>query len=1154
MALHLHLGSAGSGKTTGLHQRILKEASTDKQRSFLIVVPEQFTLQTQREIIEKSDNHGMMNIDVLSFARMSHRVFEELGITMLPILEDTGKGMIVKKVAIENKEKLSVYRGKVSNRGFIEEMKSLIAEFYQYGIGADEIEKMLELASDRKNLSSKLTDISILYNAFADFIDGRFCMNEEITDRLCEVAAESKLLKDSVIAFDCFTGFTPSQYNCIRMLLGMCKDVHVALTIDLKELEKATDEASLFHLSAKTILKLEKQANELGVNVIKHTYASEQGRFSQSPALRHIEENIFRYPYTQGTNDGAIRLLSCDTKEQEVAYAIARIRELVFEEGYRYQDIAIVTGDVGAYSGIISREALKADIPLFIDEKKSIRNTSAVEFILSALEIIRSDFAYESVFRFLKAGYVEISADDISRLENYCIRFGIKGYNRWKKEWKVSAKNNDISEENLAKINSARAYFVELMSKLYEAEGISKAEKAAPTVRERIALLYGILDQCKVEEKLYYKAEALGKSESVKDRIAGKEKSQLFRSIIDVFNRIDGLLAGDSMPLKEFTDVLDTGFNEAKVRNIPGGADSIVLGDIERTRLSNKKVIFLLGVNDNVIPKQSGAGGILSDYDRSLFEEHDIELSPTKKENAYLSEFYLYLALTRPSEKLFMSFARMGEDDKEGRPAYIIGRLQKLFYNLKITDYSEIDKTNPYVILGSDKGLSAVTAALRTNSERPMDDSEKIILSLWEQENEKLAKLLRSAAKRRNTKQSIGEETAEKLYGECIRGSITRLQNFAECAFLHFLKYGIGIKERDEYQLSGLEIGNIYHTALEKYGKLVEAQKKSWRDVAGEERVALEEKAIEQALAEYLDIVESSKRNEYFKNRLKRVLSRTVDMITEQISAGSFEVKYLEQSFEHSNRFLSLRGKIDRVDVAEKNGKTYVRVIDYKSGKQSFDLNKLYYGLQLQLVVYLRECGVNAENAGMYYLKVDDPLIDATKSGFDISKLEELRKKAFVLDGLSVSNPDILELSDSNLASDGELIEGGKSLVLGLGTKKGEKLPKGVNINDLSPEESAQYKTSLDRYALRKVVSAEKMAYLTEFAAQKTTEMTMQIKSGMADINPYLYQNNSPCTYCAYKSICSFDSKLGDEYRELEKDAADKYLWENASKTEKEEA
>lgn len=1170
MALHLHLGSAGTGKTTGLHSHILKEASGNIGRSFLIVVPEQFTLQTQREIINKSENGGMLNIDVLSFARLSHRVFEELGITMLPVLEDTGKGMIVKKVAEENRDRLTVYRSKVSNRGFIEEMKSLIAEFYQYRIDSKQLKLMMELARDRKQLEGKLKDISVLYDAFAEFINGRFCMNEEITDRLCEVAEKSRLLRESTVAFDCFTGFTPSQYNCIRTLMKMSSDIHVALTISPTEAEKAPDGQSLFDLSRKTIMKLEKMAAEAGVNVVRHIYEAD-GRFAKNPVLGHLEKQIFRFPYIQRkyeyTEIPPLRIVACDTKEQEMQFVMAGIRKLVFEHNYRYQDIAIVTGDVGAYEGVVRRASETVGIPLFVDEKKSIKNTTVVELLEAALEIVRSNYSYDSVFRFLKTNLTGIDADGISLLENYVIRCGIRGRAYWNREWRLSQKNSDISEEVFAKIIKTKNAFIELISCIEACEngstktGINEnavpdagengkqiagpAEKAAtetiyincaenngnpesdkkrkvsvPTVRERLTALYSLLEKCDVEEQLYIKAQMLEQSPAAKDRVAGKEKSQLFRLIIDVFNRIDGLMSEERMSLKEFSDILDTGFNEAKLRNIPGGADSLVLGDIERTRLSDKKIIFFMGVNDNVIPKQSGPGGILSDYDRSLFEEHNIELSPTKKENAYLSEFYLYLALTRPSDALYMTFAKTGSDEKEARPAYIIGRLKKIFDGLKTEEFGRLDRNDPYLVLGADRGMTMLTESLRMSGTMNRGKCAEILLECIEKENKQLASLLKKASEPREQKKNMLRETAEKLYGESIKGSVTRLQNFASCAFMHYLKYGLGIKERDIYRLSGLEIGNIYHKALETYGTLVNDNGLSWRDVNAEQREVFEEKAVKQSLEEYIDVVESTDRNRYFRERLKRVLDRSVDIITKQISAGSFDVKYLEKSFNHTNRYLSLTGKIDRIDTVCRNGKTYIRVIDYKSGSQKFDLNRLYHGLQLQLGIYLRE----AENmlaaqgetvaAGMYYYKVDDPILDA--GGGDP---EMQRMKYFRLDGLSGAEADVLGLHDVALAENGELTPGAKSEVLGIDIKKDG---------------------SFDRHAVNKVLKKEKMQRLGSFVAEKTTELTEKIREGCADINPYEYDKKNPCGFCEFADICGFDKRKGDSYRNLEKNAAEK--------------
>jgi len=1108
MALYYHLGSSGAGKTSGIQKKIIEQAEKELDKSFLFIVPEQFTLQTQREILLKSRANGMYNIDALSFNRLCYRVFDELGLTLPSVLEDTGKSMIVKKVVLEHKDELTVYKSKVKKQGFIDEMKSLIAEFYQYGIDKDTIGKMKEVAGDRRILKAKLDDIGIIYEAFAKFIDGRFVMNEEVIDRMCDIAAGSKLLKNATVVLDGFTGFTPSQYNCIDCMMKYCADIHVVITIGNKEAERVKNgdlrsEGSLFELSIKTIRKLEELAVSKGIDTGIFIYDGKNGRYKDNPSLTHLERNIFRFPYDTSDDHSAVKLLSASDTDEETDFIVSKIRELVTEKGMRYENIAVLTGDLSAYGNILARKFMNAGIPVFIDEKHSIAGMNAVEFIDSVIDVQLTGYSYESVFRFLKTGLTGLDPDSIARTENYVLSCGIKGLGRWNGVWKKKAAELDT-------INDVR----EKTAKLLRIFGDN--EKNRPTVTERLKALYEILDVCEVELKLYERAELLKNSEDPGDRIKGVGIGQLFRMIVTVFERINSLLGNERMELKEFRDVLSTGFNEAKLKSIPGGADSVVAGDIERTRIDNKKVIFFAGCNDGVIPKTGSGEGILNEFDRELLADSEIELSPTKRENMALNEFYLYLALTKPSERLYITYSRKTDGDREAGPAYLFGRILKLYNGLKVERLSAFEKDSPFRLLGCDRGIGRLIKGLRLSG-NTKDAVTQILKEEIAGENKALTELLERAASGKREHTALTGEEAEKLYGRVIIGSITRLQQFAKCAFSHFAEYGLGLKERKEYRIGSLELGSIYHSALQNYAAGLKKDRIKWTACLGQEREEREKKAIEEALAEYDEILSSTRRLSYLKNSIARVISRTVDVVTGQISLGEFDVGYVEKAFSHESTLMKLTGKIDRLDTVKKNGKTYIRVIDYKTGKTDFDMTLVKAGLQLQLAIYtfeaaamLREQGETARAAGMYYYYIDDPIFPADKA--DGKNMDDKRAKQLRLEGLTVNEDEIIGLHDSSLINeDGSRASTQSNVIKYEFTKDGH----------------------IGKKCEKSLISGEDFDAVAAGASNKAKELAKEILSGKTDADPYEYKKNTPCKYCEYKDVCGFDRRRGDTYRKI---------------------
>lgn len=1140
MALQVVLGSSGEGKSFELYSKIIKESRKYPQRNYIIIVPEQFTLQTQKELVTMHPSHGIMNIDILSFLRLSYRVFEEIRRQDTVILEETGKSMLVRKALEEKRESLKIFKGDTKKPGFIAEVKSLLSEFMQYSIGLQDLEKMVELTEKKPLLHAKLEDTLLVYARFRELLENKYITAEEVLEALCDQIEQSKVIRNSTICFDGFTGFTPNQYKVLEKLMVLCPNIYVTVTLDRREsLMKRMEQFQLFYLSKQTIDKLYQIARDTGTEILEPWYAGQEKevpyRFRNSKALASLEHNLFRFPYRNFQEEqDDIKILSAANPKGEIIYTISEINRLIREEGYRYRDIAVVTGDVETYANIVEREFSKAGFTFFLDHKKDIRSNPFIELLRAMLAMFTNNFTYESVFRYLRTGLLDFTEAEIDTLENYCIAHGTRGLSAWKKPFKNRSKRENNIDYTM--LNNIRGKMMEPLL-IFDKE----VREGDGTVLSYTKALYEFVVSQDIFEKL---ENYCGQFEEEEKPLLVKEFQQIYRIIMELFDKMVELLGSEKVSLKEYEELLDTGYSEIKVGLIPPGVDQIVIGDIERTRLKDIKALFFIGVNDGVVPKLGDGGGILSDMDREAFQAAKLELAPTKRENAYTEQFYLYLNMTKPSQKLYVTYCNVGADGKAKKPSYLIGKLKKMFPKLKVLEEAEL-KQSPSYILDGDKGIYYLLSGLRNFPREEQADIWKELFSYyWSQETgrEKLLRLF-DGVYYKNEEKGLSKVVVKALYGEELENSVTRLEQYASCAFAHFMAYGLALQERQQFQVAIPDIGDLFHAAIENFSKAVKKNGFTWHQLSTDEmegqREIFVKEAVIQAVEEHgNDAIYSTKRNEYFINRMERMTSRTIWALCKQIAEGEFEPAGYEVSFTPiDNRqaatmplneefTMRLKGRIDRVDSCEDEDSIYVKIIDYKSGNMGFDLQQVYYGLQLQLVVYLdATMEITKEQypmkkvipAGIFYYRINDPMIEKvagipSKEEMDADILKELK-----VNGLVNEDKEILKKLD-------HIFEEEKSV-------KSKVIPVELTA-----------KGTISAYS--SVAKEEDFYALTRHVKQKMMDFGKEIVDGNTKIEPYKLEKKTACDYCKFDGICGFDKKLpGNEYRILQKMDKD-WIWE----------
>lgn len=1096
MSLQFIFGNSGSGKSYYLQKMIVEESVKNPNKNYIVLVPEQFTMQTQKDLVMAHPKKGIMNIDILSFGRLAHRIFEETGGNKRIILDDTGKSLILRKIAGDNEDNLKVLRGNLKKRGYIGEMKSVISEFTQYDIDQDVLNKMLEQTSENTYLYWKIKDIAKVYEGFQQYLSDKYITNEELLDVLCQVAGQSEILKDSIVVLDGFTGFTPVQNKLLRELFHICEKIVVAVSMDQREDPYVfRHKYQLFALSKQMVSGLLKIAKEEGILTEDPVllYGNPSYRFRNNEVLSFLEQNLFRYTknvYQKPQN--CISVHSARNPKEESLFIAEEIRHLIRTKGYRYRDIAIIAGDVETYADYFEKAFHLYEIPFFMDRKRSVLLNSFVEYIRSLLAMIEKNFTYESVFRFLRTGLTSFTNEQIDQLENYVIAFGIHGYKKWDEKW--IRRSKEISEEDLENINQIREEFVNMICEV--AEALKKKRK---TVEDITLALHDFF----VRENLQHKVEQYEqKFEDMKETALSREYSQIYKIVIDIFDKFIELLGDVHLPLKEYCELLDAGFEEAKVGITPPQIDQVVVGDIERTRLKDIKVLFFAGANDSFIPRKTNCGGLLSEQDREFFEENEVTLAPNGKEQIYIQKFYLYLNLTKPTDLLYLSFSKVSADGKNIRPSYLVNDIKRLYPSLciieeesrKISDREFTRKSAiPYLIKG-----------IRDRKEEISRDWEELYTSFKKDQKWKdVSDHLVETGFYKMPEDKISKEMAQNLYGDKIEGSVTRLEKFSACAFAHFLTYGLRLKERKEYSFEAVDLGNIFHSAIEYFSRNLIKSGYTWTTLTEKAAEKLIDESVETSISEYGNtFLYSSARNEYMITRIKRMMRRTVWALSKQLKKGDFVPSGYEVKFGS--------GKIDRIDIFEDEDSVYVKIIDYKTGAKVFSLSELYYGLQLQLAVYMnaamemerkKQPDKKVLPAGLFYYRMKDPIIDKVKDDeVENTILNELKP-----DGIVNADPEVISHLDKEFTD--------ISLVTPVKRNKNGSLSK---TSKAFKEEDFETISKYVRYSVRKI--EEKM------------------KKGTIEISPYEMGENKGCDYCPFKGVCKFDEKIeGCEYRRLGK-------------------
>ncbi|KQL18623.1 helicase-exonuclease AddAB subunit AddB [Cytobacillus solani] len=1143
MSVRLIIGRSGSGKTEFCLNEIRDELRIAPEGDPIIyLVPEQMTFQSEYKLITTPDLGGMIRSQVYSFTRLAWRILQDTGGMNRYHLNSVGISMLIRKIIEEKKDELRLFQRAADKNGFVQQMEQMMTEFKRYCIQPEELaEKQAQLSSGGKTnkaLQDKLHDLELIYQSFEDSLFGKYVDSEDYFRLFIEKAADSDYLKKAVVYIDGFHSFTPQEYLIIEQLMKLCKKVTISLTLDQPFTHTPPHELHLFRMSGENCQTLYEMAVRNGLE-IKETFLTEPKRWVDT-SLAHLEANFDTRPAVSYKREAAIHIGQAVNRRAEIEGVARHINQLVRTKGYRYRDMAILTRNVQDYNDMIETIFTDYEIPFFIDQKRTMLNHPLVEFIRSSLEIINGNWRYEPIFRAVKTELLfpvkleaSVLREQMDRLENYVLAYGIQG-DRWtrKNRWSYrrirglefeAIAQTDSEKKTEQELNDFREMITSPLLRL------TRRLKKAETGRQYCEALYLLLEELDVPAKL----EAWqGYEEERGNLIKAREHGQAWNAIMELLDQYVEMIGEETVTTKRFAEVLDAGMESMRFTLVPPAMDQVMVADLERSRLSNIKAAFVIGLNEGVLPAKFSEEGVFADEDREQLLSIGLKIAYGSRTKLLDEEFLAYKAFVTPSESLYISYPLANEEGKALIPSSYIKRMSDIFPNVNqhfyMADPAELPELEQlHYASNKNTALSYLTSQLQLKKQNyPIYDFWWDIYNYY-LENDSLrrpALKVLSSLNYENRTSRLDEKISMDLYGDHIQASVSRMELFSSCPFSHYVQHGLKLRERQVFRLEAPDIGDLFHAALKYIAETVIKDNQSWTDITREQCEILAKEAVEM-LAPKLqnEILLSSNRHFYIKRKLEQIISRASFILSEHARSSGFSPIGLELGFGPKGDLPSLAfplkngtkmelvGRIDRVDKAQDDHGVFLRVIDYKSSSKDLNINEVYYGISLQMLTYLdiiiahskELIGVEADPAGVLYFHVHNPMISTSKM-LTLEDIEQEIFKKFKMNGLLLGDEKVIKLMDQTL-------DKGDSPIISAGFNKDGSISK-----------------------RSKIASKQEFDYLRKFVRSKYTETGNRITSGQVDIAPYKMKEKTPCTFCSYKSVCQFDESLeSNEYRLL---------------------
>ena len=1142
MSLRIVIGRSSRNKSAFILDEVKEKLKMNPTgKPVFYIVPEQMTFQQEYSLFQDEQIKGSIRAQVVSFSRLAWRVLQETGGSTKQFISSTGIQMMLRKIIEQRSEPFLMFEKAADKQGFIQELEGMMTEFKRHCITPELLEEQLQYTEQNVALQHKMSDLHYIFVQLQAMLEHQYIDGEDQLQLLTEKIASTPFLQDAEIYIDGFHRFTPKELTIIAELLKSSKRMTVALTLDESSISDEITELDLFYQTSETYATLKQVAIDHDIEIEPHhVLGKSYEELVPHTELFHLEKHFDHRPapVCQTDQPTTIQLAEAVHPRAELEGVLQEILRLVREEGYRYQDMVVFIRDTAEYNDLIQTMFADYGVPVFIDEKRTMLNHPLIECIRSLFDIVESNWRYDAVFRLLKTGFIPITntehpldRDAIDVLENYVLEYGIRRKSQWlqKEKWKYgrfkgfsNATQTDKEVAMESKINAYRQQVVQAL------EQFDEAIRKKGSVRMRCEEIYHLMERMHIPEQL--ERQRLRYDDDGKIEKA-REEEQVWNGFIQLLDEMVEMIGEEKMSFSLFRKTFEAGLEALEFSHVPPSMDHVIVGSIDHSRITSKKCAFLLGVNEGFWPMKPAIDGMINEQEREFLKQFGMELAESNRRILLDDTFYMYLAFTTATDRLWVSYVLSNNDGNSKTASSMINRLTEFFPHLQeptlLMEPDELQQASRFITTNSKTRAPLTTQLARYMRGYHMEAIWWNVLDWYMKHETKHGTtyhILQSLFYE-NKPRSLSEHTVEQLYPKQVKTSVSRLEMLYRCSYQHYAKYSLNLEERRTYKLDAPDVGQLFHEALKTITQWIQQEGKDFAAITKSESTQYAEKSIiHLAPALQHHILSSSNRYKYIQKKLQDVIAQATYILSEQARASGFSPVGIELGFGFKEGLdplqirlpngyeLLLRGRIDRVDKSVQQDQLYLRIIDYKSSARGLDLIDVYYGLALQMLTYLDVVlsqskawlGMEATAAGILYFHVHHAMLSEENRPQDDEIADKIFKQ-YKMNGLVTAEEEVARLMDTS-------IDSGRSDIVPIGLKKDGSF-----------------------YSDSKIAAEGTFHLLQQHMHQLIEKAGIDITSGNVSLNPYEDSKGNACTFCAFKSVCQFDPTLTENnFRRLQ--------------------